>query len=65
VYVNGKHVQRKRGRRVRRIRIKRLPRHGRFRVKIVAHWASGARTVSVRTYRGCHKSRPRTRVHRH
>jgi hypothetical protein len=64
VYVNGRHVLTKRGRRVSRVHIRRLPRHGRFRVRIVARWASGARTVSVRTYHGCRKSRPRTRVHR-
>jgi putative CocE/NonD family hydrolase len=61
-YVNGKLRKRVKGRRVTRVTIARLPRK-RFRVRIVAHWNSGARTVSTRTYKGCRKSRPQTRVH--
>jgi endoglycosylceramidase len=64
VFVNGRLNVRKRGRRVRVVKLRPLPRHGRFRVKVVAYWASGQRTVSVRTYDGCHKSRPRTSVRR-
>jgi alpha-glucosidase len=61
VYVNGRRVKVVRGRRVRRVTLRRLPR-GRFTVRIVAHWASGPRTVSVRRYVGCRKTAPRTRV---
>ncbi len=63
-YVNGKRrkvVRAKRGKRVRRITIKRLPRK-KFTVRIVAVHSSGKRTVSVRKYRGCKKGRPTTRV---
>jgi hypothetical protein len=66
VYINGKKrkvVRAKRGKRVRRVTIRRLPRK-RFRVKIVARHSSGKRTISVRRYRGCKKSRPKTRVRR-
>jgi putative CocE/NonD family hydrolase len=61
-YVNGKLRKRVRGRRITRVTIGRLPRK-RFRVRIVAHWNTGERTVSTRTYRGCRKSRPHTQVH--
>ena len=64
VYINGKKrkvVKAKRGKRVRRVTIKRLPRKT-FTVKIVARHSSGRRTVSVRRYRGCKKGRPTTRV---
>jgi hypothetical protein len=60
-FVNGKRVKRVRGRRVTRLTLRRLPR-GRFRVRIVARTNRGTRTVSVRTYRGCRKGRPRTQV---
>jgi hypothetical protein len=60
-YVNGKLRKRVNGHRVKRVTISRLPRK-RFRVRIVAHWNTGARTVSVRTYKGCKKSRPSTHV---
>jgi putative CocE/NonD family hydrolase len=61
-YVNGKLRRTVRGHRVTRVTIGRLPRK-RFRVRIVAHWSTGARTVSTRTYKGCKKSRPHTHVH--
>ncbi|MFL5883762.1 MAG: CocE/NonD family hydrolase [Thermoleophilaceae bacterium] len=64
VYVNGHRVERLRGHRVKRIVLRRLP-VGVFKVKIVAFTSRGAKVVSVRTYRGCRKSRPHTRVHRH
>lgn len=60
-YVNGKLRRTVRGHRVTRVTIARLP-HKRFRVRIVAHWQSGARTVSTRVYKGCKKSRPHTHV---
>jgi hypothetical protein len=61
VFVNGKLAKTVRGRRVKRVRIKRLP-LGLFRVKIVALASNGQRTVSRRTYRGCKKGKPRTTV---
>jgi limonene-1,2-epoxide hydrolase len=64
VYVNGRRVARLRGRRITRIVLRRLP-VGVFHVKIVAVTSRGQRVVSVRTYRGCLKSRPHTRVRRH
>jgi hypothetical protein len=36
-----------------------------FTVKIVARTNRGSRTVSVRRYTGCAKTRPVTRVRRH
>ena len=64
VYVNGRRVQRLHGHRVSHVTLRRLP-QGVFKVKIVAVTSFGSRTVSVRTYRGCHKSKPHTQVHRH
>ncbi len=66
-YVNGKKKAVKRGKRVKSFTLKRLPK-GVFTVKIVARAKSGQRTISVRKYRGCKKSRPHTHVkkpHRH
>jgi hypothetical protein len=40
------------------------PGPGRHRVKTVLTTASGKKLVSVRTYHGCKKSKPR-RLHRH
>jgi YVTN family beta-propeller protein len=60
VFVNGVRKVVKRGHFVRSVSIKRLPRK-RFVVKVVTTFESGRRRVSVRTYRGCTKSRPRTR----
>jgi hypothetical protein len=63
VFVNGKLEVTRRGRNIRRVTLRRLPR-GRFKVRIVAVHSNGSRLVSTRTYRGCKKSRPRTRGHR-
>jgi putative CocE/NonD family hydrolase len=63
-YVNGRRVKQVRGHRVTHITLKRRAR-GVFKMKIVAISSRGSRTVSVRTYRGCRKGRPHTRVHRH
>ena len=60
-YVNGKLRRTVRGHRVTRVTVARLPRK-RFRVRIVAHWSTGARTISTRVYKGCKKSRPHTQV---
>jgi hypothetical protein len=61
VYINKKLEKTVRGRRVTRVRLKRLP-QGLFRVKIVAVASNGQRVISVRTYRGCEKGSPRTTV---
>jgi alpha-glucosidase (family GH31 glycosyl hydrolase) len=60
-YVNGRRARVKRGRRVTRITLRRLPK-GRFTVRIVALSSRGRRTVSVRRYRGCRKGKPHTVV---
>jgi ABC-2 type transport system ATP-binding protein len=60
-FVNGKRVLRKKGHKITRITIKKLPKKT-FRVRIVATTNKGSKTISVRTYRGCKKSRPRTHV---
>ena len=64
VYVNGRRRLARRGRSVRAVTLRRLPR-GTFRVRIVAIQSSGSKLISTRTYRGCRKSRPRTRAHHH
>jgi hypothetical protein len=64
VYVNGKRVASLHGRRITRITMKRLP-QGLFQLKIVAVTSDGQKITSVRTYRGCKKSRPRTTIKKH
>jgi hypothetical protein len=59
-YVNGKRRLVRRGRDVKSIVLKRLPRK-RFVVTIVATRKGGGQLVSTRTFNGCRKSRPRTR----
>jgi hypothetical protein len=64
-YVNGKRkatAKAKRGKRVTRISVKRLPKNRVFTLKIIATANNGRQTISVRKYRGCKKSRPRTSV---
>jgi DNA-binding beta-propeller fold protein YncE len=60
VYVNGVLIVRKRGRNLVGVTLKRLPK-GRFVVRVVTVRANGKKRESVRTYRGCKKSKPRTR----
>ena len=60
-YVNGKLIARLHSRRIRRLTLKRLPR-GLFQLKIVATTSKGQKVTSVRTYRGCTKGRPHTKV---
>ena len=63
VFVNGKRKYSKRGTKITRITIKRLPSSTRlYRVRIVALTNRGDRVISDRRYRGCKKSRPTTRV---
>jgi hypothetical protein len=61
VRINGKRTQARRGKDIKSLRIRKLPRRGKFRVKIVATLNTGVKSVSTRTYKGCRKSRPRTR----
>jgi DNA-binding beta-propeller fold protein YncE len=60
VYVNGVLKIRKKGRDIRRVTLEKLPK-GRFVVRIVTTREGGKKRESVRTYRGCKKSKPRTR----
>jgi hypothetical protein len=60
VFVNGKRRLHKRGRNIRRVTLRRLPKR-KFKVKIVATQSGGSKLISTRTYRGCRKSRPHTR----
>src|SRR5207248_6289855 len=63
-FVNGTRVIRRRGRKIALLTLKRLPR-GTFTVKVVATQSTGSKLISQRTYRGCTKSRPRTRARHH
>ncbi|MEA2375168.1 MAG: hypothetical protein QOD53_1631 [Thermoleophilaceae bacterium] len=58
-YVNGKRVARRRAHRVRTLVVRHLPRGHKFKLKVVSITNRGHRVVSVRTYNGCKKSRPR------
>jgi dienelactone hydrolase len=60
-FVNGKHKLTRRGRALRSITLGHLPQK-RFNVRIVTTLSSGARRISTRTFRGCRKTAPRTRV---
>jgi hypothetical protein len=59
VFVNGVRKVMKRGRFVKAVSIKKLPKK-RFVVRVVSTFANGSKRESVRTYRGCKKSKPRT-----
>jgi hypothetical protein len=58
-FVNGKRKARVKGRDVRRITLKRLPKK-RFVVRIQAFHSNGAQVISTRVYKGCTKSKPTT-----
>ncbi|HEX8074381.1 MAG TPA: cellulase family glycosylhydrolase, partial [Thermoleophilaceae bacterium] len=64
-FVDGRRVARRRGRDVRTLVVRHLPRGRRFKLRVVSVTSRGDRIVSVRTYRGCRKTRPRTRTHGH
>jgi hypothetical protein len=64
VYVNGKRKVHAKGRDIGRVTLTRLPQK-KFVVKVVARQSSGSTITSTRTYKGCKKSRPRTRAHHH
>jgi hypothetical protein len=63
-YVNGKRVLRRRGRNIKRITLRRLPRR-KFTVRIVSTQDTGSKLISVRHYKGCRKGKPSTRAHHH
>ena len=60
-FVNGKRVLMRRARDLREITLD-LPATGRLKVRIVATHTSGAKVVSTRSYDGCTKTKPVTRV---
>src|SRR4051794_27358698 len=64
VFVNGKRKLSRRGRDIKRVTLRRLPR-GRFTVRVVATQSTGSTLTSTRRYKGCRKSRPTTRAHHH
>ncbi|MEA2458562.1 MAG: hypothetical protein QOC95_1534, partial [Thermoleophilaceae bacterium] len=64
VFVNGKRKLRRHAHDIKRVTLKRLPKK-RFKVKIVATQSGGSKLISTRTYRGCKKSRPKTRGQHH
>jgi DNA-binding beta-propeller fold protein YncE len=59
VYVDGVRKLVKKGGNIRRVTLRKLPK-GTFVVKVVTTRAGGKQRTSVRTYRGCKKSKPRT-----
>jgi predicted esterase len=61
-FVNGKVKLTRHGHSIRTITLRRLP-HKTFRVKIVTTLSTGTVRISTRTFRGCHKTTPKTRVH--
>ena len=60
VFVNGVRKVTKKGRFVRSVSIKKLPKK-RFVVRVISTFANGSKRESLRTYRGCKKSKPSTR----
>ncbi len=60
VYVNGVRKVQRKGRAIRSVTLRRLPK-GTFVVKVVTTRAGGKKRVSTRTYRGCKKGKPSTR----
>jgi dienelactone hydrolase len=63
-FVNGKRKLRRRGRDIRSVTLRKLPRK-KFRVKIVSTRNNGSQLISTRTFKGCKKTRPRTRSRHH
>ncbi len=64
IYVNGHLRLARRAHNLKRLTLKRLP-QGVFTVRIVSYESDGAVITSVRQYRGCTKTAPRTRIKRH
>ncbi|MEA2374919.1 MAG: uncharacterized protein QOD53_1382 [Thermoleophilaceae bacterium] len=61
-FVDGKRVQRRKGRRVTSLVLKRPKNKKNFTVKIVATSNKGQKTISVRKYKRCKKTAPHTHV---
>ncbi|MEA2387544.1 MAG: uncharacterized protein QOG41_317 [Thermoleophilaceae bacterium] len=59
-YVDGKHVKRKKGKRITTFAIKRPKGKNNFTLRIVTRAANGQRTISVRRYHRCTKTNPHT-----
>jgi hypothetical protein len=53
VYVNGKHVLRKRGLHLNKVTVKSLPKKGRYSVEIILTTKLGYHLISRRTYKAC------------
>jgi hypothetical protein len=60
-FVNGRRTLVRRGRDLREVTLD-LPATGTLKVRVVATHSSGAKVVSTRTYDGCTKTKPVTRV---
>ena len=60
VFINGKRKIVKTGTNITRLTLKRLPKR-KFVVRIVATQNTGSQLISKRTYKGCKKSKARTR----
>jgi sugar lactone lactonase YvrE len=60
IFVNGVRRKLKVGDDIKKVTLRRLPRK-KFRVRVVSIHSNGARLISVRTYKGCKKSKPKTR----
>jgi pimeloyl-ACP methyl ester carboxylesterase len=63
-FVDGKRVKRVRGHRIARLRLKPPVGKTNFTVRIVKVASNGRRSISVRKYRRCHKTRPSTHTQR-
>jgi hypothetical protein len=61
-YVNGRRSASRSGRDVRSVALAALPTAGRLSIRIVATHSTGAKVVSTRSWNGCTKTGPRTRV---
>ena len=63
-YIDGKRVKRLHGQRIAQLKLKPPAGKVNFTVRIVKVASNGRRTTSVRKYRRCHKTRPRTGTQR-
>ena len=60
VFVNGERKVVRKGKALKFVTLRKLPKR-RFVVKVVSTFANGKQRESVRVYKGCKKSKPRTR----
>jgi hypothetical protein len=60
IFINNRFTRVVTGRDIKKLTLKKLP-QGKFDVRLVATQDSGAQLISQRTYKGCKKSKPRTR----